>query len=485
MKPPLATVWPRLRVPTAILVIGLAVASYGVMLESSGWIMCNFKAFYCAAHVLATGGNPYKAAPLSACEAASSPAFFEPRDGLIVPAPLPGYAIAAIVPFSALTFPVAAVVWSCLLAICAALAIVLFARLGLGNVWAIAVALSIAVMGDGLMSGELEPIALLGIALAAWSASRPHPSVRSLAAMSCGLALAFAEPQIGIAAAIACAMLSRRGALVGAGVVAVLGLVSLVALGVHENVAYIRDVLPAQSSSELSAVAQFSLSWVLGRLGVTPGAALLAGHLQWIAMLGVTAWFARTMLARTNPEIAVLAGPAFVVVGGPYLHPDHIGLAIPAAMWIASRSLRPAWLFAVPLVALAVPLIIPIFMESSVPLPMVVITAASVAAFVGGEYGGSERAALYSAAAVAAALFVSAALLNVVGDNATTIAAPALSQAIPQASWAHFVASHVVTTWPVWLVKAPTWLGILATAGVLVMLALPRAVRLPERAYGQ
>ncbi len=465
----------RLRAPLAIAIVAIAVTLSAGVLASGDALMCSFKAFYCAAHVLASGGNPYAATPLYSCESAAAPApLFVAKGGLVMPGPLPGYAMAALLPFAALTFPLAALLWFVVLSCCVIGSIMLLARLGIGHTWSIAVALSVALIGDALCSGELEPIALLGIALAAWSASQRRVSFGLSAILGTGVALSFAEPQVGIAVAIACAMLGRRAATAAAVAVTLLTLTSIVALGIEGNVAYVRSVVPAHLSAELPSFSQFSLSWALNRLGVAAGPALTAGRVQWLIMLALAGWFARSKIARKSPEVAVLGAPAFAVLGGPFAHPDQIALAIPAALWIASNyapALRPA---AVMPVVLALPLMM-LLMDGAVSGILVVIVSGAVAGWLGAEYGRSTEFAVWCSVLAVIALTAMALLSNVTHASIVQVSAPSIPASMAQASWAHYIATRsVVTAWPIWLVKAPTWLGVLATVAALTLAARPK-----------
>ncbi len=485
MSTRLEAMWSRLRAPTAIAVVVTAVALSMVALGHGGWFMCNFRAFYCTAHVLAAGSDPYAVAPLYACESAPAPApLFIASSGLVVPGPLPGYAIAALVPFAALSFPVATLAWFALLCGCMAASIVLLARLGVGNTWNIVVALSVALIGDALASGELEPIALLGIVLAAWGVSRSRASLGLDVVVGCGVALSFAEPQVGIAVAIACAMLGPRSAIAAVTATMFLGVVSIGALGIVRNIEFLHNVIPAHLTAELPSYSQFSLSWVLNRLGVAAGAAITAGRLQWLAMLVVAGWFARSKAAAQSPEVAVLGAPAFAVLGGPYSHLDQIALAIPAALWICSSYARVPRLVALAPVVLALPLML-LLMEGAASGLLVVALSALVAGWVGAEYGKNREFAVWCAALTVITLAGLAVLSVVAHAGVVSVSAPVVRAGTAQASWAHYIATHsVVTAWPIWLVKAPTWFGILATACGLIAFAVPRAARLPERAYG-
>src|SRR5271165_2669182 len=87
----------------------------GVMVRT-GFLMGDFRAFYCAARVASTGANPYHTEPLRSCELSTGRMpFFQRNPGVTIPAPLPGYAVAAMIPLSLLPFAFAATLWAILL----------------------------------------------------------------------------------------------------------------------------------------------------------------------------------------------------------------------------------------------------------------------------------------------------------------------------------------------------------------------------------
>ena len=152
----------------------------------------DFAAFYCGATVVRERADPYRAAPLEACERARTvaPGTEALPDG-VDPAPVPGYVLALFVPFSLLPFPVAAVVWYALLIAAVVATVELLHAL---TAFPRAV-LAAAVLGTGVVSsvtyGQLSPLAALGIAAAALSLSRDRPR---RAALACALVLL--QPQV-------------------------------------------------------------------------------------------------------------------------------------------------------------------------------------------------------------------------------------------------------------------------------------------------
>jgi hypothetical protein len=455
--------WPALqRVAAAALVI----AAFGISARNVAhgqFAMGDFKAFYCSGYVLVHGGDPYMAAPLARCEAMPEPKpLFFTKHSQVLPAPLPGYAIAAFVPFSFLPFTVASTLWLALLAAATLAALELFGRIGVASREFLAVALALILIAVCFPVGELPPIALFGIALAAWAGRERKPWFVAL-----GVALTFFEPQIGLAMLVASVAIGRRFAIPALCAALVLGLVSLASVGIAGNLEYLRVVLPAHLISELPSALQYSLSSILYRIGVTPNAAILAGRLSWLFMLGVVFWFARSSDVKSRPEVAFLAAPAFAVVGGPFLHLDHIALAVPAALWIATSTGAPSWVR----IGIAAALSLPILYIFSI-LQLAVL-APFIAAWIGWAVSRRPIVGLRTAGAAIGLMLVFGVLAAVVGTGSmqTSPVAP-IPADIAQASWARYIAQqHVMTSWTVLVVKAPIWIGVIATATALLGLA--------------
>ncbi len=92
----------------ALLLLGMVVALMAIRDPSRLWLgRFDFRSFYCAARVLSTGADPYRYEPLRSCEAQLTEL---PSNG-VVPAPLPPYAFAVLLPLTKLSFARANLVW--------------------------------------------------------------------------------------------------------------------------------------------------------------------------------------------------------------------------------------------------------------------------------------------------------------------------------------------------------------------------------------
>jgi len=80
------------RITAAILLASLAaLAAQTAVVTRTGFLMGDFRAFYCAARVTAQGENPYLAQPLRTCEiGVGRNLFFRKNPGVTIPAPLQG-----------------------------------------------------------------------------------------------------------------------------------------------------------------------------------------------------------------------------------------------------------------------------------------------------------------------------------------------------------------------------------------------------------
>ncbi|MGB6953399.1 MAG: hypothetical protein WBE15_15780, partial [Candidatus Cybelea sp.] len=90
----------------------LALAAQTSIVTRTGFFAGDFRAFYCAARVASQGADPYQTQPLGGCErSVGSDAFFRKNPGVTIPAPLPGYAIAALIPLAQLPYAIAVACW--------------------------------------------------------------------------------------------------------------------------------------------------------------------------------------------------------------------------------------------------------------------------------------------------------------------------------------------------------------------------------------
>ncbi len=239
--------------------------------------MGDFRAFYCAARVASHGARSVShRAPARRARRASAPRlFFAKNPGVTIPAPLPGYAIAALVPLSVLPFAAAATIWSLLLLAAWLACIVALC------------AVRTSAVGDRV--GGVRAVAGCGIAAARRGRARrprlhlPRRLLR-VAGPACARprsagAGAMIEPHLGLPVCIALAVWMPATRVALAMAFGALAALSFAVLGAATNVEYFTSVLPAHALSELGRDTQFSLTAVLAGAGLAPGAAVRAGSL--------------------------------------------------------------------------------------------------------------------------------------------------------------------------------------------------------------
>ena len=268
--------WLSARIPFAS---ALALGVQTNVVARTGFLLGDFRAFYCAARVASHGADPYRTEPLRDVRIRRRrPGIFRRNRGVAVPAPLPGYAIAAVVTFAMLPFGVAASLWTALLLAAWIVAVAALARVASIS-WQIASAifsLSLGVLS--LPFGEIVPLALAFICLAAYFAREE----RWVGAALCG-AGALVEPHLGLPVCIALMVWAPATRWTLVATAGVLGLISLAMLGPAVNLKYFATVLPAHALSEVSRDTQYSLSAILFALGVPGRAAILAGTASYVA----------------------------------------------------------------------------------------------------------------------------------------------------------------------------------------------------------
>lgn len=432
-----------------------AVAALGLqtyVVVRTGFTMGDFRAFYCAARVASHGANPYHTEPLRTCETGlGMTMFFEKNPGVTIPAPLPGYALAALVPLAVLPFPLAATIWIVLLLL-AWLACVItlsrFARVPWGVAFAV-FALSLAM--DSLPLGEVVPIALGCICLAAYYAWRGRWSGAMVAALGVMI-----EPHLGLPVCLALAAWKPATRVPLALAFGALAALSFALLGVGTNVEYLTSVLPAHALSELGRDTQFSLTAALAGAGVAPGAALRAGSLWYAAMVIAGVSLAGVLARRTrNDAFIACVPPAFAVFGGTFIHITQIAAALPAAVLLlayANRAQRTLALGA--LVLLAVPWVWS-YSPALIVAPLVPV------AYLVWFYSDENAVATLVAALAAGAMIFGLSTIAASAPHVAAHAAPSIDPRLAEASWSAFTQQSSTSRFGTWLLRLPTWVGLI------------------------
>jgi hypothetical protein len=193
------------------------------------------------------------------------------------------------------------------------------------------------VLSLGLVSlflGQLVPIALAALCLAALAVERERPFQ---AAAWC--ALAMLEPHLALPA-IAALAIARPATRVPLSMALVaLGGISLLLLRPALNVEYLTQVLHAQVAAEISRADQLSPVALAYRLGLNENAAVTLGSVTYAFAAAFGVALGILVARRSGARAAlVLVPPAIALLGAPYIHVQHLAFALPAALFLLGRS---------------------------------------------------------------------------------------------------------------------------------------------------
>ena len=456
-------------------IIGIALAVACVALpialqfnadRGSGWLGVDFKAYYCAALAQRNGENPYLAQSLHACEAANVAPYYRAPDTVTVPAPYPPYALALLAPLTLLPFGTAAWLWWLLLACCIGAA-----AYALSRIVAQPLAVGVAALGLSLgltsfSAGNMMPVGCAALIAAAWALHRGK-----LAWGVAALAVAMLEPQIALPGAIGCFVLFPQSRIPLAATMAFFAALSVVTAGWNVTLAYVTTVVPAHALSEVSRDNQYSLATVADALGLGDASSALLGSLSYIAMTAVGVAVAVRLWRRyEEPALAVLVPPALSLLGGSFVHTAEIAAAVPAALFLATRSnAMRAWCVAAVLL-LAVPWI---YATSVVSFVAPFFPVAYLAyALCEGNRSIALMAACIAFAAIAALFSFAASYHPQTVAHAHVY--PFIDPRLAEASWRAFVLGNSTNNPVMWLLRAPTWCGLAFVAVALVRTAAQR-----------
>ncbi|HVN69196.1 MAG TPA: hypothetical protein VMU38_06070, partial [Candidatus Binatia bacterium] len=242
-----------------------------------------------------------------------------------------------------------------------------------------------------------------------------------------------------------------------------LAVASAVLVGPGGLIEYFTAVLPAHADAELYFPFQYSLSWLLGSLGVAAGAAKLAGTASYIAFSAVGLMLAKTTsVALRRRELLVFVPALSSLVGGRFLHQEELCFAIPALaiFSIAARG-RSRVVAAAALCIVALPWLL------VWPTKGLFLASIFVCAVILIRLRIDLRIAVPILAVVAAAIFALQSQPPMLwppppGSEQPVYAANELAQD----SWVGYINSlnGVNLSWL--YVKIPTWIALLAALGV-------------------
>lgn len=296
--------------------------------------MDSYKAFYCAGRVTLSGANPYLLEPLRSCEHKVYAAQDFPTYA-VEPAPLPAYGIAGLAVLAVLDPLRSHYLFIALL-------FAAFAATGwaLGRVTGFPPAL-VAIAGLSLWRlslgfGEIVPFAVAAIALCGLALERKRPIAAGIFA-----GLAMIQPHVALPLCISLFLFAPRTRVTIVSAAAVLLAIGTLTVGFHAQLGYFTTYLPQQALSEIVASDQYSLTNVLHIAGVPDRAALLFGSLSYLLMVGLGIYAARRLALRhSTPAFLAFAPPAFVLLGGSFVHDLQMFAALPMALLLLARVPR-------------------------------------------------------------------------------------------------------------------------------------------------
>jgi hypothetical protein len=267
---------------------------------------------------------------------------------------LPGYDLAAFRIVAALPYGTASLLWQMLLWVCVAGTV--FAVWKLTGV-APAVLIAAFAFSDGFrgaISGNLAPIAIAFIALAALFASQRRHTLATISML-----LAMCEPHIALGPLIAWCIFIPSSRLVAVFGVLILGMLTYATTGISLTLEFFQDVMPRQILAEVAFEEQYSLTHILHLAAVPDRAAILLGDLSFVGFLIVGIITAAKLRARLCDDAFLILIPvAFSLVAGPYLHAFQLPAALPAAFLLYTKLPRYRVLLGVSIMILAIPWII-------------------------------------------------------------------------------------------------------------------------------
>lgn len=315
-----------------VLIVVLTAHHFTNSMRSQAFFL-DFRAFYCAGHVVAQGADPYLVQPLLSCEKNVNADIS--TSNIAIPAPLPGYSLAAFAVLSFLPYVFAQFLVLAVMLGCYALAVYATSRLTGYTQIGIAAALA-PVMYYLINLGQLTSILSLSLVTLAALQLRDRHYVP--AAIAC--CMAAIEPHTALPSYLAMLIWlpqCRKALLIGAGALAC---ISFFAIGLHGNVEYLIQVLPLHARVGAADPFQYSLTWLLHYFGVPGSLALFIGSLWYIALTGLGLFMTyRIVLRYPGEEAFVLLPPVAAMLGGSHVHIQQIAATVPGVLYLARRAM--------------------------------------------------------------------------------------------------------------------------------------------------
>jgi hypothetical protein len=460
---------PTRSVKATILLVLIAIAGTALPLmgqfygdRQAGWLMVDFRSYYCAALSERSGKDPYFAQPLHECENQTPSPFFRAKSNVTVPAPYPPYALAVVYPFTFLPFTKAVTVWASLMALLCVIATVALAavtRLPLLAAWG-AFALSLGL--ESLPSGQIVPLCIASLLLAAYLVQRGQDAFAALF-----VAVAMIEPHVALPAAVALLIARPNATLVLVLALGLIGIGSLAFGGEQLNVEYFTKVLPAHALAEVSRDNQFSLSTVLASFGVADSTAIFAGNVCYLLMLVVGCLIGSLLMNRYGDSgFLILTPPAFTLLGGSFVHTVEMVAAIPVCLLLYVHLPQHRVLLGFISIALAMP-----WMDAT--SASLLLAPVFPAAFLTYVLIAEQPLWLLRTAVVSGVVILSLFILaqqHLGGAHQVSSYHPPIDPHLAEYYWRQLVLGNTTNRPVMWLLRLPTWaalVALLVTAGLV------------------
>lgn len=432
----------------------------------------DFRAFYCAGASVRQHASPYHTEPLHTCEwngTDNKLAAFSRQ--IIVPAPQPGYDMAAFAMISYLPFTVATRVWTLILLLSCIATVLAVQRLCNLPITLVTITLWLSLIVPSIFLGELIPLCVAAVAMAALCAKSERWPLAGLCA-----AASVVEPHIGFPVCAAMLFWAPRARPAILASLLALAAVALITLGTQPNLEYLTTVLPAHALSEIASDAQLSASVALHWLGVSDGLALRLGTLSYLGIVAAAIYLARAVAKRFSDDSLLVTLPAaFAVMGGIFIHVTETTLAIPLLLTLIRHLGSRASFARAGVVLLAVPwwsIATPMLLTPDTALAMVGVTITYLVWRLSNENAAIAVCSGACAALAAGGLVHWHALLSV---PYTSINPPAavFASTYPEANWGWINTKYMSTgSPPTWLLRALTWTGLLCAASQSLLCAV-------------
>jgi hypothetical protein len=443
-------------------------------LQDAG-VALDFKTFYCAGAATNAGEDPYLAQAVKRCGSkppAAPPPFARAN---VWPAPLPAYDIAIFRLLAELPYRLAVALWMLASIIALSIAVVLISKLSAIPPIAIFAALAMPLYYTCLQWGQLPPLIVGSLAIAAYGMSKQAYTVAAFACVACAI-----EPHVGAPVCLAAFLWERRCRLPIAVGVGILAIVSIGTLGLATNIEYFQSVLPLQARAEVPATNQFSFTSIAYTFGAPDRLAVELGSIDYVLMAAIGVYLARRISRATDVKEAIPLVPAMaVLLGGAFVHVTQLSIAIAAGIALSRLMARQA-----ALLWSGVLLMMPVSYDVALGRHALHLTrvesmvALAVVAFVGFAKLSTPGRLGAVLAALAAYFAISFAIVHA---PSTTIRTPASAIAYERqlgadmkfaaAEWGVYIRETPqasTTTWQVIVAKSPWWFGlILLLAGIV------------------